>query len=869
MNYTFVIFLDNIKCLKDKIENLSIFSKKEIIIIGDSNSQKQILKNYLDVKYIINDSKNTSDCYNDALKISQGNYINFSYASDFVSKETLKIIDSICREKTNIICIKSKSFEKKRKESKPIFYTTVSLHNCSKYELYLSSYFFSKNIYKSIKFINNIYNFQVNYIIDAIVKNFGLTMVTNRYCYYQKIPNFIKETELANEEDWYTNDIKNYIIPLLKKYSLHYIKNIALMLLITKAKANLNSIVKSPLDVKETKEFLKYYRVALEHIDDEIILSQSSLNNEHQRILLFIKYNLYNENILLTKEGCITKNNIILDNPSKYKIVISAINKVKEKLVFDVEYNAKYLIENGGKIEVVLNGEKVKIKENEVYSSTKIWKLNLNTKYTFSFDINKDSITNNSKIDFYYSYKSERHKLDILFNNNAPQSRLTKQFPHSYWKYDENYVLTYKNQTLIFKKMYLPQRIRQELYLYKDFIFKSQKRKLGIQALILRLIYRLTKPYYKNKRIWVTFDKLYKGGDNGEYFYQFMQKNSKIRCYYIINETAYDYTRLKKQKYILRFKSLKEYLTVLNAECIFGTHAKVYNMCSFTKGKEKYFRDLFNQEIFCLQHGLTIQDIEHIQNRLYDNTKLYFCASFKEIENIMKPVYDYYRFDYIKKTGLARYDGLKNNNQKTILITPTWRANMANTKTIIGETRPYYEDFKNTIYFKIYNNLINNKKLIETAKKYGYKIIYLIHPTLSSQINDFEKNSYVKVFTVTEDQSYEKLLTTSSLMITDYSGVQFDFAYMNKPIIYYHPEELPAHYGDGGINYQKEGFGPIFSNQEELIDEICEYIKNDCQMNEIYSERTKDFFIYNDHNNCQRIYEEAYKYMEGLKEKKK
>ena len=50
--------------------------------------------------------------------------------------------------------------------------------------------------------------------------------------------------------------------------------------------------------------------------------------------------------------------------------------------------------------------------------------------------------------------------------------------------------------------------------------------------------------------------------------------------------------------------------------------------------------------------------------------------------------------------------------------------------------------------------------------------------------------------------SYEKILRESDLMITDYSGVQFDFAYMHKPVIYFHPDELPPSYDEGAYKYE-------------------------------------------------------------------
>ena len=90
-------------------------------------------------------------------------------------------------------------------------------------------------------------------------------------------------------------------------------------------------------------------------------------------------------------------------------------------------------------------------------------------------------------------------------------------------------------------------------------------------------------------------------------------------------------------------------------------------------------------------------------------------------------------------------------------------------------------------------------------------------------------------------------------MVTDYSGVQFDFAYMKKPVVYYHPEELPPQYESGHFSYAEDGFGPIISKQAELVDALCDYMKNGCAMEERYSDRVGRFFRYTDDRNCERI----------------
>ena len=55
-------------------------------------------------------------------------------------------------------------------------------------------------------------------------------------------------------------------------------------------------------------------------------------------------------------------------------------------------------------------------------------------------------------------------------------------------------------------------------------------------------------------------------------------------------------------------------------------------------------------------------------------------------------------------------------------------------------------------------------------------MICLIHPTLISNKDDYDKNKYVKIYSAA-DVNYEDILTETKLMITDYSGVQYDFAY--------------------------------------------------------------------------------------------
>ena len=228
------------------------------------------------------------------------------------------------------------------------------------------------------------------------------------------------------------------------------------------------------------------------------------------------------------------------------------------------------------------------------------------------------------------------------------------------------------------------------------------------------------------------------------------------------------------------------------------------------------------------------------------------------------PVYGYDPKSLIL-TGAPRYDPLISDDKRQILIAPTWRRNVTAGTNRKGHQHEYSINFKDTEYYRIYNGLINNKRLIDCARETGYRIIYLVHPILSPQVGDFQGPEQVTILAGAKgDVSYEKMMIESSLMLTDHSGIQFDFAYMRKPLVYYHPDTLPPQYDAGGMDYQTQAFGPVCTNEEQVVDALCAAMRRDCRMEDTYRARADAFFAFDDHNNCKRIYEAAAKH-QGLK----
>ena len=50
------------------------------------------------------------------------------------------------------------------------------------------------------------------------------------------------------------------------------------------------------------------------------------------------------------------------------------------------------------------------------------------------------------------------------------------------------------------------------------------------------------------------------------------------------------------------------------------------------------------------------------------------------------------------------------------------------------------------------------------------------------------------------------------------------------------------------------GFGEVTHDENDLMVILEEYLKNDCEMKEIYKKRVDNFYMFNDKNNCKRVY---------------
>lgn len=836
----------------------------EIILAIKNDNTAELIKYAKDNNIKYYEYQNIEEVYYKLSKREEFDYISFVSAGDIYSPNfKANLLNAIASNESNLYICKITNNNEKYSLNKHLNKKVNIEETADKIWVHLNSVFISKSLLNDISESNSnlSYYADISLLTKLIItagsfntlKNITLNSSTPLED-STEAPSYHYELAWYQEIFAFIAEIKNFSI---KKYGciLDYVASIIMYLIKTVINSNVNAKNRHILIAEKLADFYNNLKEVLLDIEDEIILKTPG-NKLVNYYLIKLKNNEENKiNYRTFKSGgtYIVNNSNVLFNAQSTKIKIYNMDISNNELVITACYPFPF-DENVLKIYATYNRKKIYATKNYMYSAYKAFGAKLYENYIFDLRIPLVKKDSKEFIAFYLESANNSVKLELNFNK--PLSRLNS-YKSSYWR-SNGFNINYRLGSLMVLKDTKLRYLKREL---KYILVLIRKSKVERDAAILRILYHLTKPFYK-KEIWLFEDKIYKGGDNGEYLYDYARKvHDGIKKYYILNKDCADAERFKNEhKAYIVYGTLRHKLLFLNSSIVFETHNSSTKHHSFDDDSEKYFRDLYNNDNVCIQHGLSVQYIPHLVNRINDNLKMFFLASPIEKDNLMNKEYAYEGYeDILKVTGSPRYDGLKNNDKRQILITPTWRNYLASPVKDIASGRIYNKNFKNSDYFKIYNSLLNNEKLIKTAQECGYEIIYLLHPCTSPQIDDFDKNDNIKLLAATDDLNYEKILTESSLMVTDYSGVQFDFAYMYKPIVYFHPNELPPSYDEGAYIYETMSLGEIVKTNEELVNTLCEYMQNDCKIKDKYKKRIDKFFKYHDYNNCKRIYEEVKK----------
>ncbi len=357
-------------------------------------------------------------------------------------------------------------------------------------------------------------------------------------------------------------------------------------------------------------------------------------------------------------------------------------------------------------------------------------------------------------------------------------------------------------------------------------------------------------PFFAKKyeNAWLFMDRRQKGDDNAEHLYRYIQKhNPEQLIYFALQKNCSDWARLEADHFNLvdlnsfKFKWILKYCRLLAS-----SHMDIFiyenTYAHSTRARKK--------RVF-LQHGVIYNDLSDWINDQSVPFDLLVTTTNDEYAIITENKSPY---NHTTKTaqllGLARHDALApfiQKHDKKLLIMPTWRRYLHSCTDVASLSQ--------SAYVQHWNALLQSDVLKEIATQHDLQIVFYLHQSAQNLTEVFNLPDHI-VFASQDTTSIQQHFKDAALMITDYSSVFFEMAFLEKAIVYYQfdPEDFyGTHWKHGYFSFEKHGFGPIAEKLEAVLTHLRHLLSQE-KIPEPYMTRMQNTFAFKDGQNCARTY---------------
>lgn len=371
-----------------------------------------------------------------------------------------------------------------------------------------------------------------------------------------------------------------------------------------------------------------------------------------------------------------------------------------------------------------------------------------------------------------------------------------------------------------------------------------------------------SKARYKNA--WVLMDRPMRADDNGEHLYRFLMHNRpEINKFFLLSKESADWDRLEAEGFnLIAYGSDDAVRLVLNCDFRISSDATADVMYPM---KRKYFK-YNNSKFIFLQHGVIMNDLSRWLNPKDINSII--CTTQKEYEALAGQKSPYtFKSNQVKLTGLARYDSLWSKNSfreeckydltKTIMVMPTWRQSLRDELRLATSVEDGARIFMNSDFATNWMKLLNSPALIDLVKHGNCSINFVAHPGLDPFMHLIPLPPHVN-FVEARNIGFQDIISESSLFLTDYSSLAFDFAYLRKPVVYFQfdADEIfsgKQSYRKGYFDYAKDGMGPVAYDANEAVEYLSMHFEDSSHALKEFEVRRENAFKYRDDRNSERI----------------
>lgn len=378
---------------------------------------------------------------------------------------------------------------------------------------------------------------------------------------------------------------------------------------------------------------------------------------------------------------------------------------------------------------------------------------------------------------------------------------------------------------------------------------------LFLAALLPSAIFKMRRP-----DLWLICESANEARDNGYWLFRFLcRERPQVDAVYAICRTSPDYAKVASLGQVVEYGSFRHWVYYLAAKV---------NLSSQKSGKPNaavcYLLEVVlgvwkNRRVF-LQHGVTTNDLPFLY-REKAKFSLFCCSAPRELEWVRN------RFGYppeaVQMVGLCRFDALHGlvPDQKLVLILPTWRMYLQRQHGAAAQM-----SFLHSRYYACWEQLLHAEAFASLLQAHGKHAIFLMHRNMQAFEGIFTGCAPCIDIVRWEDVDVSALIRQAGTLVTDYSSIQMDFGYLERPLIYYQfdqEEFRRSHLAQGYFRYEEDGFGPVCKTAAEVLTALSEVFERGCQMEPAYRKRVEQFYTLRDTQNCERTYDAVVKLLEN------
>ncbi|MDR0552950.1 MAG: CDP-glycerol glycerophosphotransferase family protein [Holosporales bacterium] len=378
--------------------------------------------------------------------------------------------------------------------------------------------------------------------------------------------------------------------------------------------------------------------------------------------------------------------------------------------------------------------------------------------------------------------------------------------------------------------------------------------------------------FYKEKPdLWLLMDRNTQADDNAEHLYRYIRRcYPRRRVKFVLSQSSCHWARLREEGFdLIPYGGRIHRACIWKASKLISSHGGMNISDAWQQTKQNPFVDF----VF-LDHGVIKNDMSRSYRRghgvvLSDGRRkmdLLVTAAKDEFLSVACSQSPYSLFPFqIKMTGFARHDALletakKKASQRVVIIMPTWRRNASSWDCCyLPMSKQRKERFLSSNYFSFWRSFLVSSKLKDLLLQYDYSAIFFPHANSAPFLAYWGVPRYITCMTMADCmEGIQKVLATGSLLITDYSSIAFDMAYIKKPVLYYQFDETEyslVHYRKGYFDYLRDGFGPVARTEESLLTCLEYLLLKGCRPEQQYLQRMESAFPFRDGQCCERIYQ--------------